>query len=232
MSVGDALSKASIRLIGEQKTNFFGASGTFELEVTDLVNEVADDLRKAHDWQVLTKLATLTGDGNTEDLTLPSDFGRLLLDPKIWDASWDTLYFRKAESPDAYYVQKTFTSSGAPGWWIILGGKLNIWPILGDTRQAKFYYIKNQVGTDNDDAAITQFSADDDTSLLPERLLTLGVIWKHKAQKGLEYAEDLANYEKALGDFIRDDKGASVIRMGGSSFRGAYGTPWPGEIIV
>ena len=66
------------------------------------------------------------------------------------------------------------------------------------------------------------FSQDNDTFALPERLLTLGLIWRYRSQKGLDYSEDLATYGNALAQEQNNDKGARVMRLGDrSSFPGA-----------
>lgn len=44
----------------------------------------------------------------------------------------------------------------------------------------------------------TAFSVDTDSYLLGDRLLMLGVVWRYKADKGRDYAEDLKSYEMAL----------------------------------
>jgi hypothetical protein len=60
------------------------------------------------------------------------------------------------------------------------------------------------------------FDADTDEFVLGDRLLTLAIIWQWKAQKGLQYAEDLANYENARKVAIDDDMGASIFAVGTS----------------
>lgn len=230
MTVKNVLQKASTRLIGQKLDTFFSSSDTFEIELTDLLNDVAEDLRKAHDWQFITALATITGDGTTEAHTLPTNYDRHILDGKVWDPSWPALNFLKSPSIDAYYLEKTVNTAGAPGWWIMIGGAMNIWPVLEDARQAQYYYITKKVGVDSEGEDITVFSADSDVPIFDERLMALGVIWKHKAQKGNEYAEDLANYQKALSDEIKNDKAASVIRVGGNRMRNAVGTAYPGTV--
>lgn len=51
-------------------------------------------------------------------------------------------------------------------------------------------------------------TADDDTTLFPERLLVKGVIWRWKRQKGLPYEDNLAEFEADLVQEINADRGA------------------------
>jgi hypothetical protein len=73
------------------------------------------------------------------------------------------------------------------------------------------------------------FSNDNDTFVLDERLLKLGMIWQWKAQKGSPYAEDMASYETALARVAGADVPAPIIidRLPiSSAARVAF--PWPG----
>ena len=40
------------------------------------------------------------------------------------------------------------------------------------------------------------------------------MIWQWRANKGLPYAEDLENYQTALGEQIGEDKGATILHVG------------------
>jgi hypothetical protein len=84
---------------------------------------------------------------------------------------------------------------------------------MGSSEIAKFYYVSNEIIT-NGTANKTEFSADADVFKLSERLLTLGIIWRWRAQKRLEFAEDLANYQTALNEEIGRDKGSRIIAVG------------------
>ncbi len=60
--------------------------------------------------------------------------------------------------------------------------------------------------------------------MLPERLLTLCLIWTWKAQKGIDYQEDMANYQIALAQEIGKARGPSTIAVGKPS--------WPKGVAV
>lgn len=58
------------------------------------------------------------------------------------------------------------------------------------------------------------FTQDDDVFILSERLLTLSLIWRWRAQKRQAYDEDLTNYETALATASGSDKGARILVAG------------------
>lgn len=232
MTVGSALQSAAIRLVGQKPTSFFSSSGKLEIELCDLVNEVAQDIVKAHDWRSLTILAGANGDGVKEDHDLPTDYDRMPVKVHVWSTAWPSLFFTRAKDLDEWYHLKVFSTSGVPGWWIMLQDQLHIWPILPTGVQAQWYYISKNFGQNESGASIDRFTADTDTFKLPERLLTLGVIWRWRAQKRLEYAEDLKNYELALAKYITDDKGSNVITVGTQRIPATVNLPYPGNITT
>src|SRR3546814_14852216 len=51
-----------------------------------------------------------------------------------------------------------------------------------------------------------------DTFLLPERLLTLGLVWRWRENKKLDATGDQEAFIKALDEYAAKDKGSRVIR--------------------
>jgi hypothetical protein len=60
----------------------------------------------------------------------------------------------------------------------------------------------------------TAFDTDADTFVLPERLLTLSIIWRWRASKRMEYAEDLQNFNIAFSEECASDKGSRILIVG------------------
>lgn len=230
MTVLSAAQSAMVRLVGRKPTTIFGSQDQMEVEIADLVTDVAVDIMKAHDWRALTNLHTLTGDGSETEFDLPSDYDRIVLAQRVTDTSNWLWGYTAVESLDEWM---TITNSGfaaiTPGWWIILGGKMQFSPAPTSGAPARFAYISKNIGRSATDAAISAFTKDDDSFVLEDRLLTLGLIWRWKAQKGLEYAEDMATYETALSQNSARDKGSQAIRKGlPNHLLGTHvAWPWP-----
>ena len=55
---------------------------------------------------------------------------------------------------------------------------------------------------DNANVQKESFTADTDTSLVPEELLELGLTWRIRHAKGLEYAEDYNNYTSRVAELF------------------------------
>ena len=92
-----------------------------------------------------------------------------------------------------------------PGFWVA-----GVPSVTGGETARLTYLDKNCIALTSGGAG-DAFMADDDTFLLDERLLRLGMIWQWKAQKGSPYAEDMANFQTALSRVSGADKPAPII---------------------
>lgn len=230
MTILSALQSASVRLIGRKPSTFFSSTQQFELEMIDLANEVAKSIADEHDWQGLMRTHLITGDGTTTAFPLPDDYDRQLLDSNIYSATnWAWGYQRVKRYDEWLYLQVRNFTMITPGWWILLDDQIQFIPAPKDADEAKFLYISKEIVTDESGAAKSSFTADSDTFFLDERLLTLGVIWRWREQKRLDYASDQANFDELFSHLSNRDAGAKPIfttgrRWPGMRFRGAY--PW------
>lgn len=228
MAILAALQSAAIRLIGRKPGTFFGASGTFELEITDLANEVAQDAAKYRDWQALVKTATITGDGTDTEFDLPADFDRMLIRSDVQDAtSWAWGYSHFLDI-NAFRYEEARGFAPNPGGWIISGGKLLFAP--APSGQATFPYITKNWAVGSNSAGKAAFTSDSDTFALEDRLLTLGLVWRWRENKKLDYTGDMEAFTKALDEYAAKDGGSRVIRRNSRrSYPGTY-PAWPWEL--
>lgn len=214
MTVLAALQSAAIRLVGQRPSTFFGAPATavFELEMTDLVNEVATDICKYHDWQALTRVALLTGDGSTSDFDLPAGYDRQLVNTDVQSPTNWVWGYTHITDINSFLFQENSGWNLQPGGWIIYGDRFRFSP--APSGDAQFPYItKNYAlaGTTEKSA----FTADTDTFLLPERLLMLALVWRWRENKKLDASGDQEAFIKALDEYAGKDKGSSIIRYDG-----------------
>lgn len=226
MSVLTALQSASVRLNEGKPQAFFSSAGAFEVEVCELATETAVAIMKAHDWRKLTTLATATGDGVTTAFDLPEDYDRMVLGTEVHSASWATWRYAQAPTLDFWHDLQTGLTTLDPGFWIILGGQMQFYPALPSGEEARYYYVSKHIATGK-----AAFTSDEDVFLLDDRLLTLGIIWRWRALKRMDYSEDMANYEVALEEAIARDKGARVLYGGRrpSGFRNVR-VAYPGNL--
>jgi hypothetical protein len=209
MTLLSVCQEAAIELSQTEPTEIFAATGAFPKELRVQANKSAAALMKRYDWQVLTKRATITGDGSTTSFDLPSDYDRMAAKTNL-ASSASNIDLVKATDLDQWDYFQNHLSTTVPGYWMILGGQVHITPAPASGVVHSYYYISENVVSGDKPA----FTADADTLVIPERLLTLSLVWRWRASKRLEYAEDLQNFEIAFSEETAKDKGSRVLVAG------------------
>jgi hypothetical protein len=195
------------------------SDAAFAAELLLAAKDTAESLiKEEHDWRDLTILATCQGDGTTVVFpfapSLAPDYERLIKGAKLHSLRFKNATFRAAKDLDEWLFLKDNLLVGSPGNWVILNRSVQIFPPMPVNDTARFYYISNYYALSGGGTPQAAFLADTDTFALDERLLRLGIIWRWRASKRLEYAEDLKNYEIAKQAAMGKDKGSQVIVVG------------------
>lgn len=232
MTILQVAQKVALRVIGARVDSAFTPSRNRDTvaEIIDLANDVAVDIARSYDWRGLTKMHTITGDGVADAFPFPSDYDRMLKASSIDEPGrWFWNYSPIASVNEWMMLKSSGILVGFPGAWIILGDAFHFTPtpVLG--QDAWFPYISTEIVRGVSGTPKESFTADSDTFVLDERILTLGTIWRWKEQKGLEYAEDMQNYELALSQEQTRDKGARTYAVGRRDFPGVR-TAYPGKL--
>lgn len=196
----------------EKPSAVYGSTTREHVELANIANEMAAMIAASHEWQILNKIAVITGDGTTEDFALPADFDRMLDKSQLWSTSLETP-LSPISDRDQWLELDIKSFDFVINAWIIYAGEIHIKPALSTGVQVKYFYQSNLWGL-NGATPISEFTADTNTFRIDERLLKLGIIWKWREMKGLPYAEDLATYERLLAKLAMRDKGSRIIRLG------------------
>lgn len=201
------------------------------VELLGVANEMAARISRGHEWQMFSAIHTMTGDGSTEDFDLPANYDRMLLKASVWSSSLET-----ALSPvtdlDRWLEMDVQSFDFIINAWTIYGGQMHIKPAMADGVTAKYFYQTNEFIRDSADTFKSSFTSDDDVFRLDEQLLKLGMIWQWRANKGLPYAEDMANYETLLSRLVMRDRGSRMLRVGKVRMSSDVTTAYPQAIEV
>ncbi len=213
MTVLTAMRDASVTLIKRRPSVFFSSTEKFEMEMVTLLNQVAGDICRVHDWQALTKIHSFQGDGVVSSFPKPADYDRMLLGSEMSD---DVSWFRGYEHCPDISTWIALTNNNfvtiTPGWWILLGDRFQFNPAIDTETNAQFPYISNLYARSNGGVAKAAFTADDDAFILDEQLLTLALIWRWRENNHLDATGDQANFEKLLSERAARDGGSRMIR--------------------
>ena len=209
MTVLTAIQRAAVVIGIDKPVAVFGQSGREYDELIALSIELQSRIAKERDWNALKETVTMTGDGAVDAFSLPADYSRMLEEGQLWSSLRKDKPLTHVTDSDIWLSDMLSGASLDNPQWTIYGGQLHIMPAPSLGEVVKYWYIKKT----------PEFSADADVFVLDERVLTLGIIWQWKSNKGLPYAEDMANYEIALDDAIGDDRGADILSVGSGRTR-------------
>lgn len=218
MTILDVCKDAAVKLNRAKPTSVFVTTDPFAAELLLAAKETAESLVKEdHDWRALTQLATCVGDAITTAFpfaTVAPDWDRMIKSAKLHSLRFRNATFRWARDLDEWLFINDNLLVGSPGNAVILGDSMQIFPPMPVDDTARFYYISNRYARKADGTPQSSFTADTDTFALPENLLRLGIIWRWRADKRLEYSEDLKNYEIAKATAMGKDTGSQAIVVG------------------
>lgn len=228
MTILSCAQDAAVKLNRPKPASLFSSTDPFAAELLLAAKEVAESLvQEEHDWRALTQLATCHGDATTVIFPLPSDWERFIKNAKLHSLRFKNATFRWARDLDEWLFIKDNLLVGSPGNAVTLNNSLQIFPPMPTDDTARFYYVSNLYALSNAGVGQAAFKADTDTFALNETLLRLGIVWRWRSNKRLEYAEDLKNYEIAKGAAMAKDKGSQAIVVGRQRTSRSVGIAYP-----
>lgn len=182
-------------------------------EMKALIEEVTTDILECHDWQVLRKIVTITGNGSSEGHSLPIDYERMIMGSNMWSSRW-TWAMNHVVDPDEWLEYLVVPYTFVNGNWMLFQDFVQILPIMEGTETVRYWYVSDQIVSPASGDPKIAFTADDDTLRINEKLLEFGLVWKWRAKKGQPYAEDMVTYESYKTYRIDKDGGSKPIVSG------------------
>jgi hypothetical protein len=189
------------------------------------------ELLERANWVNLDTAGMVSGDGITTLFQLPLDWVRFSPSDKsprgaLVSNKYPLLPLQGPVNTEDLNLLKALPASTVRPVWRIIGGALEIWPALagppvpnpknlpGEIVTFNYYssfWIMNSART----IARAAWIADDDFSLINEDTIMKGIVWRWKASKGLDYAEDFRAYEMSFARNSGQQQTERVISMSG-----------------
>lgn len=213
MSVLSSVQRACLTLGVPKPASLVGNTDRDASELLEHAQEAVRTLLKKHDWQVLRRRETITGDGTETAFSLPADYDRMIKDAELWSSRLETP-LQHILSTDHWLELDVRTHELILSAWTLLGGQLQFRPapVLGET--IDYYYVSKNLIEGSNGVVKVEFTADEDCLRIDEDLLRLAVIWTWKASKGLPYSEEMNTFEMALAEEVMRDRGAFKMTFG------------------
>lgn len=203
------------------------------LQLLALANSCGRQLMKRYEWQELTNYASFVTGGSIDVGTITGCFGAgfdRIINQTLWDTN--TRLPIGTRTIQQWQNDQAGAVAGPPYYYVMFGNRVKIGPTAvasGHTITA--YYISGNWCQSAAGVGQSTFAADDDTTVIPQELFKLSLIWMWKKSKGLSYAEDMATAESQIETQIGGNRGASVLYLGGSNRVYPENIPegyWPG----
>lgn len=179
-----------------------------------LAQDIGDELRERFFWRNLNIAGQITGDGTTTLFALPSDWALFSPGQRLFSSLYPTLPIYGPVTNEQLAQMKSSPSFPTRPVWRIIGGTLEIWPALGTGEVVTFnYYSTNWVSNSTGLVRQPSFVLDSDFSMIDEIVLRRGLIWRWKASKGLDYAEDFRSYQMSLDRAAGREDAERIVNM-------------------
>lgn len=192
--------------------------------------DAGDELVERWTWLALkSALVKFTGDGVTASFTLPADFDTLSPSMTFVSSSYPTLIMPGPVNEDDLLRMKLQPVTVSPSCWRRIGSSVEFFPVLGLNETASYVYAQGLWILDvNGTTKKAAWTADTDTPLIADRLIRLGAIYKWKRMKGLDYGEEMQDYERSFNSRSGQEDTGREIRT--SYTLPAEDTWYPGMI--
>ncbi len=188
------------------------------LQMLRLLEEEGVDLASRGPWQGITFEATHTTTAAEDQgavTTIASNGFNYIKNGTFWDRS-SKLPILGPLSDQEWQTLKGLSTTGPRYHYRIRGGKLLINPTPTASLSWAFEYVSKNWILGVDGTTYKQyFTLDTDTILLPETLVLMGLRWRWKKEKGMDYAEDFRTYETQVKDALGRDGGKKTLSMAG-----------------
>lgn len=225
MSLLTLVQKFTLRTALPKPATVVGNTDAQVQQMLTLLEEECIELAARYQWAGLINEATFLTKAQEDQGTLASlgsgptttNALRYILNQNMWNRTLRLPVFGPVNSPD-WQELKAFTNTGPFYQYRIRGVTtgaqasllFNPSPTAGHT--VAFEYVSSNWCL-NGTTPAQVFVADADTILLPESLVALGLRWRWKKEKGLNYGEDFASYERMVMDAMGRDGTKKTLNM-------------------
>lgn len=205
--------------VGLPRSDAYAAStDQLSRQMVALANAALRDLALM-EWPVLETQYSFPTVIGQEAYALPADYAAMVTDT----AFVSTMYYQLRGSLSANEWQRR--RNGLPSEigryrFRIMNDPLtfNITPIPQLVETITIEYVSNAYARSAANALIPQFTSDTDTPRFPEQLVLLGLKWRIKDAKGLDFSQSFNEYESTKKTMLAKQKSLGFVPVGYRSY--------------
>lgn len=183
-----------------------GNSNDTAMLVFQAVRDATNIVFNACNWQVMTKRYAFDTVNNQEGYDLPSDIFQTKIIP---DTTWNAATRLQLLGPlsfDYWQNLKNWTVvSTLIQNFIVYGNQIKIYPTPTSVQSINYFYISNTPIKSSIGSPQTDWTQNDDYSILNEYAIELQGSWIYLKQLGRPYEEEKEKADNYLADLVNQD---------------------------
>jgi hypothetical protein len=182
------------------------------VQMRSLMNSVGREVLRAYPWQNLRVEGTISTVDDREQSAVPSDFGYIVNDT-MWNRTLNRLiagplspqeWQRELAGPVVTSVEFAYR---------IMGDTFYITPAPASGHTIYYEYVTKNWCESTGGTGQTAMAADADVSRLDEELITLGVLWRFKHSKGMDFSQEFADFTGRFSILTSHDGGKPTLSL-------------------
>lgn len=200
-----------------------GSNDVGIIQLGSLLNEEGQELSRRYPWQIQMIERTWSSVATMDQGPLVSATPTPLTTSDNYEYIWNQIIWNRStrlpifgpNSPDKRQARAALPLTGPYTEYFIREGHLWFNPApnaAGQTLALEFKtknWLLNQAGT----TGYSVITNDTDVIQIDETCIILGLQWRWKAMKGLDYGEDFNKYERAVADAMSRDGTKPVLSL-------------------
>lgn len=214
MTILTAIQEAAVMVSLPEPSQIVGSTQETDRLLLSLARREVKELARRADWSKLRREHTFTTTATELQASgLPSNFDRMITET-FWNRTTDWQAYGPLTPQEWQAYKAQALAASVRLMWQRRSDGLYLYPTPAAGDVCYYEYVINTPILAVDGTTYrTDIAADTDSFLLEEELLTLGVIWRFRKQKGLSYAEELKDYELRVSSAIMADQGARTLTL-------------------
>lgn len=214
MTALSIIANATARLGLNVPSVVFASTDQQVIQLRTLMNQEGLEVSSRHNWVVLqTQWEFSTVATAIQVSAIASDFDHIIND-SMWDRTSDRPVYGPLNAQEWQREKAGPTFTSVYYAFRFRGTDLMMTPTPASGLSVFYEYVSTLWAENASGSGLTVMTADTDVSRMPEEMITLGVIWRFKAAKGLDYSQDYKTYSDFVEESVARDGGAPMLNLG------------------
>lgn len=207
------LAQAACDIIGMPRpTSVMAGADQTARTMLSLAQREGRALARRWTWTALRKQQTFTTVAQTVQTgAVPSDFDRMVSET-FWNRT-DQERVVGPVTPEEWQGLVASVALPIESAFQMRAGQIELYPVPTAGETYAYEYVSSQWCQSAGGSGQSAWAADTDTGLLDEELTTLGLVWRFKQSRGLDYAEDMTTYEEQVLQAMARDGTRRTARL-------------------